>query len=347
METNTEKESRTILVETKSNGSAVTALVLGIIGVVVGFIPYIGWFMIPVWLLAIIFGFIGMRKKFRRKMAVTGLALGILGAVYKIGFWIVAAGGLFAAIAGNGSATETDNTAAESTPIVETAGTEESEQKDAEKIEVPFVEGEDVETTESILTEKGFTIGEIIEMDHKEIPKGEVIETKPAYGELATSETPIDIYVSGGTAEELTLENMETREVKDVIDGRKDQIFVFVYFNAESQLQQIDEGEENLLVNLNSNLAKFNENDIEVIGIIDESTEFTVKEKLMAQGFDIPFYLNTDEAYNQIHDFFFTPDINVQNGAGEIITENLSGESFFFDEITVDDVVNEILDKAR
>lgn len=87
----------TIIIQNQSNGAATTALVLGIIGFIVGLIPYLGWFMAPVWLLAVIFGLIGMRKKYKRGTAIIGLIFGILGAAYKIGFWIVAAGGILAA----------------------------------------------------------------------------------------------------------------------------------------------------------------------------------------------------------------------------------------------------------
>lgn len=50
--------------------------------------------MAPVWILAVVFGLIGMRKKFKRGTAVAGLILGLLGAGYKPGFWLFLAGGL-------------------------------------------------------------------------------------------------------------------------------------------------------------------------------------------------------------------------------------------------------------
>lgn len=86
----------TIYIQTESNGAATTSLVLGIIGFIMGLIPYIGWFMAPVWLLAVIFGLVGMRKKYKRGTAIIGFIFGLLGAAYKFGFWIVAAGGILA-----------------------------------------------------------------------------------------------------------------------------------------------------------------------------------------------------------------------------------------------------------
>lgn len=93
---------QTIVIHNETNTAATAAFVLGLIGLVIGFIPYIGWFMAPVWFLAIIFGFIGMRKQYKRGTSIAGLILGLLGAGYKIGFWFVAAGGLIAALSGAG-----------------------------------------------------------------------------------------------------------------------------------------------------------------------------------------------------------------------------------------------------
>ncbi|WP_205647116.1 DUF4190 domain-containing protein [Bacillus cereus] len=93
---------QTIIIQNNTNSAATAAFVLGIIGLVIGFIPYIGWFMAPVWVLAIVLGLIGMRKQYKRGMSLAGLIFGLLGAAYKIGFWIIAAGGLIAALSGSG-----------------------------------------------------------------------------------------------------------------------------------------------------------------------------------------------------------------------------------------------------
>ncbi|MGN5650333.1 hypothetical protein [Bacillus sp. Brlt_9] len=93
---------QTIVIHNETNTAATASFVLGLIGLIIGFIPYIGWFMAPVWFLAIIFGLIGMRKQYKRGTSLAGLILGLLGAGYKIGFWVVAAGGLLAALSGAG-----------------------------------------------------------------------------------------------------------------------------------------------------------------------------------------------------------------------------------------------------
>ncbi|KRG11138.1 hypothetical protein [Lederbergia galactosidilytica] len=83
---NTEK---IIIQKEESNGLATAAMVLGIIGIILGVIPFVGWFMLPLWLLAIIFGFIGMRNPIKKGFAITGIILGTLTFVYKIGFWVI------------------------------------------------------------------------------------------------------------------------------------------------------------------------------------------------------------------------------------------------------------------
>lgn len=55
---------------------AVAALVLGIIGLVFGLIPFFGWFMFPIWILAIIFGAIGLKKEQGKGMSLAGLIMG-------------------------------------------------------------------------------------------------------------------------------------------------------------------------------------------------------------------------------------------------------------------------------
>lgn len=75
----------------QSNGMAVSALVLGIVGLVIGLIPFLGWFLLPAWILAIVFGAIGLKKEQSRAMCLTGIILGVGTFVYKIGFLILIA----------------------------------------------------------------------------------------------------------------------------------------------------------------------------------------------------------------------------------------------------------------
>ncbi|NJP37939.1 hypothetical protein HCN83_10110 [Bacillus luteus] len=68
---------------------ATAALVLGIIGLVIGIVPFIGWFVMPLWILAVVFGIIGMQKEIKKGMALTGVILGGITILYKIGFWVL------------------------------------------------------------------------------------------------------------------------------------------------------------------------------------------------------------------------------------------------------------------
>lgn len=69
----------------QGNGLAVTALVLGIIGLVLFAVPFIPY---PLAILAIIFGLIGMKKQVKKGFAVTGLVTGIITIGLKIWFWV-------------------------------------------------------------------------------------------------------------------------------------------------------------------------------------------------------------------------------------------------------------------
>lgn len=81
METNINSSS----VQQQNNGLAVTALVLGIIGLVLFAVPLIPY---PLAILAIIFGLIGMKKQVKKGFAVTGLVTGIITIGIKIWFWV-------------------------------------------------------------------------------------------------------------------------------------------------------------------------------------------------------------------------------------------------------------------
>ncbi|WP_246238187.1 hypothetical protein [Alkalicoccus luteus] len=84
-----ETTTRVIVEKEDTNGMATAALVLGIIGLVIGIVPFIGWFVMPLWILAVVFGIIGMQKEIKKGMALTGVILGGITILYKIGFWVL------------------------------------------------------------------------------------------------------------------------------------------------------------------------------------------------------------------------------------------------------------------
>ena len=71
------------------NGFAMPAMILGIIGFVIGIIPFIGWFAVPLSLMAIVFGFLGLSGYTNRGQAITGIVLGFVLIIWKIGFWVM------------------------------------------------------------------------------------------------------------------------------------------------------------------------------------------------------------------------------------------------------------------
>ncbi|AXF54586.1 DUF4190 domain-containing protein [Salicibibacter kimchii] len=75
----------------EKNSMATASLVLGIVGLSIGIIPFLGWLMLPAWILAIIFGAFGRKQVTKKKSANVGMALGSLAIVYQFGFLIIAA----------------------------------------------------------------------------------------------------------------------------------------------------------------------------------------------------------------------------------------------------------------
>lgn len=78
--------SHHIVLEKKSNTAATVSITLATLGFVFGLIPLFGWLLLPVWLLAIIFGIVGLFKEYKRGMAIAGITMGILTFIYKIYF---------------------------------------------------------------------------------------------------------------------------------------------------------------------------------------------------------------------------------------------------------------------
>ena len=79
--------------EVKKNTMATAGLVLGIIAVVLSFIPFVGVISIILSILAIIFCGIGLSKVstlgIGKKSAIVGLILGIVAIVINIVYWLV------------------------------------------------------------------------------------------------------------------------------------------------------------------------------------------------------------------------------------------------------------------
>ena len=64
----------------------IAALVLGIIGLIVSIIPFVGMYALPLTVLALLLGALGMRKR-PRGLATAGVVLGLLGTALG-GYWI-------------------------------------------------------------------------------------------------------------------------------------------------------------------------------------------------------------------------------------------------------------------
>lgn len=76
--------------QTGGNGMSITSLVLGIVGVIIGFIPACGAFVaVPLGILSVIFGALGRRNATGKGMGTAGLILGIVAIVVSVAWWVL------------------------------------------------------------------------------------------------------------------------------------------------------------------------------------------------------------------------------------------------------------------
>jgi uncharacterized membrane protein HdeD (DUF308 family) len=72
-----------ILIEHKTNTAATVAITLSIIGFIFSLIPFFGWLLLPVWILAILFGIVASFNPYKRGTAITATVIGVLTIIYK------------------------------------------------------------------------------------------------------------------------------------------------------------------------------------------------------------------------------------------------------------------------
>ena len=331
-----ENFEKTIIIKTETNSSAITSLVLGIIGVVVGFIPYVGWFMAPVWILAIIFGLIGMRKKHRRGMSIFGAVLGLLGALYKVGFWIVALGGV-ASILSYEAETINSYESPKTNYVMEENETKETELVEPELISIPSVNSVDLETAKTILEESGFTV-KITKVDDESVPKGVVVKTEPESGSNLQIGSEVTVFESDGKpAEELVVRDMFTGKESEIIQGRKAQIFLTLYFPYYTEIA----GEVTAMDIISNNIDKLNEASVEVIGIIEDTTSYDEKQLISNKDWRFPVYMG--QYYFNLSNT--NPYLILTDGTGELI--EMANIYLGAGQIKEDVLINEILDKVK
>ncbi|MEH7336669.1 hypothetical protein V7161_29000 [Neobacillus drentensis] len=76
-------ERHYIVIEKQSNKAAKVSISLAIIGFVLSLIPILGWILLPVWIMAILFGIVGLFNSYKRGLAISGILIGLFTFMYK------------------------------------------------------------------------------------------------------------------------------------------------------------------------------------------------------------------------------------------------------------------------
>lgn len=73
-----------LLMEKQTNAAATVSFSNAILGLFLSFIPFVGWIFAPIWMMAILFGMVGLMKGHNRRLAVYGILIGLFTFAYKI-----------------------------------------------------------------------------------------------------------------------------------------------------------------------------------------------------------------------------------------------------------------------
>ncbi|BDH63166.1 hypothetical protein MTP04_32960 [Lysinibacillus sp. PLM2] len=73
------------VVEKETNAAASLSILLAVLGFILSLMPLVGWILAPFfWVLAILFGMVGLHKEVNRGAAILGIAIGLVTFMYKI-----------------------------------------------------------------------------------------------------------------------------------------------------------------------------------------------------------------------------------------------------------------------
>ncbi len=109
------KETKTEVKTEKQPGLAVAGLVIGIIAIVLAFIPILNYLSYILGPLAIVFGIIGLTKASKKAMSIVGLSLGVAALILAYVMQVIYAAAALSAIAGAFDSTEFEKTLQEET----------------------------------------------------------------------------------------------------------------------------------------------------------------------------------------------------------------------------------------
>lgn len=73
-----------IVIEKQTNAAATVSFSNAILGLLLSFLPFIGWVFAPIWVIAVLFGMVGLSKGYNRRLAVYGILIGLFTFAYKI-----------------------------------------------------------------------------------------------------------------------------------------------------------------------------------------------------------------------------------------------------------------------
>ena len=73
-----------LLLEKQTNAAATVSFSNAVLGLFLSFLPFVGWIFAPIWMIAILFGMVGLSKGYNRRLAVYGILIGLFTFAYKI-----------------------------------------------------------------------------------------------------------------------------------------------------------------------------------------------------------------------------------------------------------------------
>ena len=79
-----ELNDKGVVINKQTNAAATVSFWIAVLGFFLSLLPFVGWVFAPIWMIAILFGMVGLAKGHNRRLAMYGILIGLFTFAFKI-----------------------------------------------------------------------------------------------------------------------------------------------------------------------------------------------------------------------------------------------------------------------